>query len=558
MLKKLENMSLKKKLNFGFSVIVGLMILLGVVSVVAIGVLTMNMNRLVNVAQVADRSVKSCRLDVNIAARNIREMAVSDDPGKYESYKMQIQEKVDSVMAGLATLKSTGAVEDALYQKYESELTAWITVANEIVADIENGNDAQATQKILYECAPALDAVVAAGQALDDETDAVRMGAIQSSYMAAAMGAVAVVALIVLASIVAQVIAKRIVALIVTPLQEIEGVAAQLSEGNLHGQLTYQSEDELGGLAESLRRSIATLSSYVEDIGRAMEEFSDGNFNVQPQVEWKGDFVGIRDSFLEFEKSMTDMIKNIQDVAIQVANGSNQVAASSMDLAQGATDQASITEKLAATVDSVSERVAQNAGETKSISRKVEGAAETILDGNKKMHEMVESMREIEESSREISKIIATINEIASQTNLLALNASIEAARAGEAGKGFAVVADQVSLLAAQSAEAAKESTSLIETSKRAVENGMIIAGETAQKLESAATNAKEVTAEVNGIAEVLEAQVESISKINDDVEHINDVVQTNSATSQECAAASQEMGGQAEHLKDLISKFRY
>ena len=119
-------------------------------------------------------------------------------------------------------------------------------------------------------------------------------------------------------------------------------------------------------------------------------------------------------------------------------------------------------------------------------------------------------------------------------------------------------MADQVSLLAAQSAEAAKESTSLIETSKRAVENGMIIAGETAQKLESAASNAKEVTMQVNSIAEVLEEQVESISRINDDVEHINDVVQTNSATSQECAAASQEMGGQAEHLKDLISKFRY
>ena len=140
---------------------------------------------------------------------------------------------------------------------------------------------------------------------------------------------------------------------------------------------------------------------------------------------------------------------------------------------------------------------------------------------------------------------------------MLALNASIEAARAGEAGKGFAVVADQVSVLAAQSSEAAKESTALIESSVRAVEKGMVIADDTAKKLEDVVGGSKVIMEEVNKVAVVLEQQAESITHINDGVGHINDVVQTNSATSQECAAASEEMSAQAANLEGLISHFR-
>ena len=166
-------------------------------------------------------------------------------------------------------------------------------------------------------------------------------------------------------------------------------------------------------------------------------------------------------------------------------------------------------------------------------------------------------MNEINQASQEIDKIIATINEIATQTNLLALNASIEAARAGEAGRGFAVVANQVNVLADQSAQAAKESAALIESSVSAVEKGMVVAKETAAQLEEVAYTSKIITREVTGIAETLETQTTEMKQINIGIEQINDVVQTNSATSQECAAASEQMNNEANGLREMIRKFK-
>ena len=329
-----------------------------------------------------------------------------------------------------------------------------------------------------------------------------------------------------------------------------------MSQGNLHSTLDYQADDELGSLADSLRSSIATLSSYVDDIGASMQEFEKGNFVVNPSVEWKGDFKGILTSFKAFEHSMADMITNVQSVADQVTNGAEQVAAGSMDLAEGATEQAGVTEELTATIDEVSERVSGNAKNAKDISKEVESSEEAVMISNQKMQEMVEAMDEISNTSQEIGNIIAAINDIASQTNLLALNASIEAARAGEAGKGFAVVADQVSL-AAQSAEAAKESRDLIETSVSAVERGKVIADETAKQLEQVVESSKAATAEVYKIAVALEADAATMTQINQGVEQINSVVQTNSATSQQCAAASQEMSDQAGTLEQLIKSFK-
>lgn len=555
--KKLNGMNIKKKLNYGYKTVIMLMMISGVFAIIGLGILFASLRDYINGAEQADQAVKICQIDVNIAARNIREMALSKDSSAYDTYKNAVYTKLEEVDSQLKVMKETGLVEESLYNEYSQALSDWGTIGNDIITLIVNGNDAEATEKILNECAPALDRVVEISDKIDVITDDIKAEKVTQSYISFIGAAILIVVFIVLATVAARKIGNQIVESITTPLDEIEKVANELTKGNLHSTLEYHSEDEIGSVAHNLRKSIRILGTYVDDISRAMQEFSNGNFDVQPEVEWKGDFQGILDGFMLFEKSMAKTVKEIQSVADEVASGSEQVSQSSMNLAEGATDQASITEELAATIESVSEQVSQNAGSAKEISADVEKLGDEIVVGNGKMQEMVQSMSEINEASQQIGKIIATINDIASQTNLLALNASIEAARAGEAGKGFAVVADQVSVLASQSSDAAKESTILIDTSVQAVEKGMVIADETAKQLEHVVTGSKEITQQVNGVADALAAQTEAFDQINDGVDHINEVVQSNSATSQECAAASQEMNGQAEKLKDLIRGFK-
>ena len=553
----LEKMHLKERISYGYRKVIKMMLISGALSVVIIGVLFANMLNYVERVQQADTAVKICRLNVNSAARNIREMALNSDKSTYDSYEQNVEDQLAEVDTELKALKGTGMVSAELYKEYSDSLADWGTIGYSIMEQIKSGKINEATAAIINECTPALDKTVEIGKRLDDVTDQARNRAVRITVILAVAGIGVVVICLILAFVLAKKTAERVMETILVPLHQIEDVAQELTEGNLHSTLEYHSEDEIGRLAHSMRKSIRILGSYVDDIDRAMKQFSEGNFDVQPEVEWKGDFIGILNSFMAFEKSMAETVKGIQHVSDEVFEGAEQVASSSSDLADGATNQAAVVEELTATVENVSEQVAQNSKTAKEISGRVDELGNSILDSNSKMREMVDSMNEINVASKEIDKIIATINEIAAQTNLLALNASIEAARAGEAGRGFAVVANQVNVLADQSAQAAKESSMLIETSVKAVEKGMVIAGQTASKLEEVAESSKTITEEVANIADTLETQTTEIYQINQGIEQINDVVQTNSATSEECAAASQEMSNEAENLRGLIQKFK-
>ena len=533
------------------------MLISGLFSIVVIGVLFANMLHYINNVTVADQSVKICRINVNSAARNIREMALNDDASTYDSYEETVKRLLAEVDTSLKALKDTGIVPDSSYEEYAAALSEWGNVGYSIMEEIKNGNKEQAVNEIFDDCVPALNNLVQIAIKLDDITDEVTAQAARTTYIFTFAGIVCIIVCLAFAWMLTGKTSKRVLETILEPLRAVEDVAKELTEGNLHSTLEYRSEDEIGRLAHSMRKSIRILGSYVDDIGRAMKLFAEGNFDVQPEVEWKGDFVGILDSFMMFEKSIADTIKGIQNVSNEVSSAAEQVASSSNDLADGATNQAAVVEELTATVAGVSEQVERNSQSAKEISARVDKLGNAILESNGKMHEMVDSMNEISDASKEIDKIIATINEIASQTNLLALNASIEAARAGEAGRGFAVVANQVNVLADQSAQAAKESSALIESSVRAVEKGMVIAGQTATQLEAVADSSKMITEEVTNIAETLETQTSEIQQINEGIEQINDVVQTNSATAEECAASSEEMSSEAENLREMIRKFK-
>ncbi len=550
-------MHLQERINYGYRKVIIMMLISGLLSIVVIGVLFANMVHYIENVTVADQAVKICRINVNAAARNIREMALDDDTSSYAGYEKTVEKLLKEVDSELKNLKGTGIIPDSDYEEYSSALSDWGNIGYSIIEKIKSGDKEKAVDEIMNDCTPALNKAVEIAIRLDDVTDQESSRAARTTFTFAIAGIVCIIVCLFLAWILTKKTGKKVLDTILEPLRAVEDVAKELTEGNLHSTLDYRSEDEIGRLAHSMRKSIRILGSYVDDIDRAMKLFAEGNFDVKPEVEWRGDFVGILNSFMQFEKSIGETIKGIQNVSNEVSSAADQVASSSNDLADGATNQAAVVEELTATVAGVSEQVENNSKSAKEISGRVDELGNAILESNGKMHEMVDSMHEINEASKEIDKIIATINEIASQTNLLALNASIEAARAGEAGKGFAVVANQVNSLADQSAQAAKESAMLIETSVKAVEKGMVIAGQTAAQLEDVAENSKIITEEVINIAETLETQTTEIRQINEGIEQINDVVQTNSATSEECAAASQEMSSESENLREMIRKFK-
>lgn len=557
MKKKLEDMHLQERINYGYRKVIIMMLVSGLFSIIVIGVLFANMFNYAENVSAADKAVKMCRINVNAAAINIREMALNNDTSSYNDYELTVEKLLTDVDSQLQIIKKSGVLSEADYNEYSSYLSQWGNIGYSIIENIKKGNKDKATEEILNKCTPALNKVVEKAISLDDIADKESRKAAIVTFIFAVAGVVCIIVCLSTAWVLAKRISKKVLATIIKPLKSVENTADELMKGNLHSTLDYKSDDELGRLAHSLCNSIAILGSYVDDIDRAMKLFAEGNFDVKPEVEWKGDFVGILNSFMLFEESMAETIKGIQRVSDEVSSAAEQVASSSNELADGATNQASVVEELTATVEGVAEQVERNSQSAKQISNRVGNLGEAISESNSKMQEMVASMKDINEASEEIDKIISTINEIASQTNLLALNASIEAARAGEAGKGFAVVANQVNLLADQSAKAAKESAVLIETSVRAVKKGMTIADETATQLEEVAGNSKMITEEVADIADTLEKQTVEIQQINEGIEQINDVVQTNSATSQECAAASEQMSSEAENLREMIRRFK-
>lgn len=366
--------------------------------------------------------------------------------------------------------------------------------------------------------------------------------------------------LIVIILLIGVVIAIRLATSIGKPIQLCAERIYKLSEGDLSSPVPQiNSQDETGRLAEQTGRIVENLQNLIGDIGYLLGEMARGNFNVRSRDYnyYIGDYEQLLLHVRGINKQLSDTMAQINTASVQVSAGAEQVSSGAQSLAQGATEQASAVQELSATINDISTDSRRTAELAMQAKNAADNAGAELQASSEYIATLGNAMSNISESSQEISKIISTIENIAFQTNILALNAAVEAARAGAAGKGFAVVADEVRNLAHKSDQAAKATKDLIEKSIEAVNDGVNMM----QKVSEAVANVMEAASiAVTGMDEVAEAvqrETESIVQITQGIDQISSVVQTNSATAEESAAASEELSGQSEMLKSLISSFQ-
>ena len=554
-----KNMKIGKKLMITFILVAIISSIGGVVGLSAMTNMNSNYSRALSDYGFSQGDIGLFNSEFNESRAELKDLMILTNLQSKQTHVDNLDKINAEVTADFTKMKKgiIGEKELSYYNDIKDNLNQYAQITTQVVDLAKQNSNNQAYAIMIGQATPLSDKIRASTEALislKTKTGNELAGGLTSQNQ---VGSIAIICVIIAALLASVLIAIFIARSISKPAMEMADAANRLAAGDLSVLVKVDSTDEIGQLGAALSKTIQTLRGYIDDIKIGLAQLAQGDLNISEGVEFKGDFIELRDSIINIAMSLSDTFAQINQASAQVSSGSEQVSDGAQALAQGATEQASSIEELSASITEISSHVSKNAVHAAEADANVILVGSEINISSKYMDEMIIAMSQINDSSSKIGKIIKTIEDIAFQTNILALNAAVEAARAGAAGKGFAVVADEVRNLASKSAEAAKDTTALIENSMKQVENGTRIADQTAKSLVKVVAGAKVVENTVNEISKASSQQSEAISQITLGVDQISNVVQTNSATAEESAAASEELSGQAQVLQALITKFK-
>lgn len=481
-----------------------------------------------------------------------------------ENDKDMAQKYINLAQSKLEDLERLKLELEEIYtgdEKYITQLSSYITQSNEYKEQIfdylSKEEDEKALEIINNDYLPLIERVIANIGVISAYEETVSLNYLneanaikKQSKKSLASNCVFIIVVIIILWVI-------ITLSIIKPIKEIEKAASEMCKGNLKIDIKYKARDEIGSLAESMRRTVNIMNNYISNISDNLKKLSQKDLSEAIEMEYVGDFVNIKEAMVDITDNYNRMIKKIRGAAERVATGAQQIATAAQALETGASDQSSAVEQLVATVHNVTDQVEVNANNANDVNDLSSNAVNEIEKGNSSMQDLLEAMKQIEEQSKQTANIIKVINNIAHQTNLLALNAGIEAARAGDNGLGFAVVATSIGNLAGECSQAAKNTEELINKTMSAVYNGTQLAGETADVLNHMVQSVSKTSTLVGNISEACTNQSKELKEILQGIQQIAVVVETNSSTAAETSASSEELLTQAENLDEMMKKFK-
>lgn len=556
---KFKNMKISKMLIAGFGVIIVLSSIIIISAIFSIRNVSKNTENMYKKPYKASDLMWEIRKEIISVERSLyKGIATSSD----EESKAAVDSNTASAQTisnNMAELKElfTSADKKEMLAQIEGLLSEGSAVRAKVNELILANNNAEAYNIIINEYTPIFDNIVTDVLQLADVVADDAEGFVSDSQRSALTVIVVMALLLVFGMIIAVGVTAKITKAVTEPINAVmEGIQA-VSEGDLSVDINYESENELGVLADCTRNTIVELRKYIKVQTYILQNIARKDMTVTVDADFKGDFFPIQEALKEILLFLNETFHRTKDAVSQVNKASEQVADIAQNLASGATEQAAATEEITATVNVVTENVEKNAKNARNVNDISDESVTRIEEGNQCMANLLGAMGEIEAQSNEISNIIKVINDIAAQTNLLSLNASIEAARAGEHGKGFAVVAGEIGNLASESAQAAKNIANLINSSITSIQKGSTLADETAEVLKSIVSSVEKTSELVGQISEASGQQAESLENILAGVSAVADSSTNNSDSAQEASASSEELLAQAQSLQELLNQYK-